>query len=468
MVRFLPCSFRLHALFYVLLCDSHATGSLNDVNIYRNHVYRFIDGLATPIGTVGTSFALPLDKEFGPYMITALPGYFEQHPDFPDVDWCPFIQNVSADILTPEEKFIACKTRPRTLPKLLDLDLLDNVVEQITTHDYTKGPTLQYFSTALLHQPISYPNEYDVKASDILPDYFQPGKAKPIPSNDDYRMTINQGIRYLDDIFGSTMQAIKDAGQWNNTIVYFTSDNGGPIYTAAAMNNYPLRGMKFTPFEGGTRVVQFMTGGWINQNVPADRRYKSDTNIFANDIAPTLLEMVGADVGFLLGGNKGAPYGNPMWKYIQNSVELEENATKPIQKVRKVIFSKEFFFDVQLNRTLKNIFTGNIPMATPRLWDPIWPKNGDLLMYVCRHYIFQLFLPIRQLCTNLLYYMIFITGIPTIVPFSRVDQMVNHWIAVFLISHQTFKKVIHYLPIVAQWKWRVKNCLKLRVDVRRT
>jgi Sulfatase len=323
-----------------------------------------------------------LDKNFGPYLTNALPGYFEQHPDFPDVDWCPYIQSVSDDVLTTEEKFIACKTRPRTLPKLLDLDLLDKVVDQITSHNYTKGPILQYFSSALLHTPISYPKEYDINASASLPEYFQPGKVKPIPTNDDYRMSINQAVRYLDDIFGSTMQAIKDAGQWNNTIVYFTSDNGGPIYTAAAMNNYPLRGMKFTPFEGGTRVVQFLTGGWLDQNLPNKRLYKSDTNIFPNDIAPTLLEMVGANSSFLLGNLKGAPYGNSLWKYIQNSVETSANVTKPKQLVRKVVISKEFFFDVQANRTMKNFYNGNKPINTPRLWDPIWPKNGDLLMYV--------------------------------------------------------------------------------------
>jgi Sulfatase len=315
-------------------------------------------------------------------MINALPGYFEQHPDFPDVDWCPFIQSVSDDVLTSEEKFIACKTRPRKLPKLLDLDLLDNVVDQITTHDYAKGPILQYFSTALIHTPVTYPKEYDVNASDRLPKYFQPGEVKPTPSNDDYRMSTNQAVRYLDDIFGSTMQAIKDAGQWNNTIVYFTTDNGGPVYLAAANNNYPLRGTKFTPFEGGLRVVQFMTGGWINQNLPENRGYKSVTNMFPNDIAPTLLEMVGADVSFLLGSNKGAPYGNPMWNYIKNSVEQIPNASKPIQKVRKVVISKEVFFDVGPNRTLKNIYTGDIPVFVPRLFDPIFPKNGDLISYV--------------------------------------------------------------------------------------
>jgi Sulfatase len=192
-----------------------------------------LDGLVPPFGIVATYFPKPLDNAFGPKLVNALPGYWEQHPDFADTDWCPYITNLSDDILTPEEKFIACKTRPRKLPKLLDLDLLDNVVDQIKTHDYSEGPILQYFATAMLHQPITYPKEYDVNASASLPEYFQPNKTKPTPGNNDFRLSINNAVRYMDDLFGSTMQAVKDAGQWNNTIVYFTTDNGGPIYTAA-------------------------------------------------------------------------------------------------------------------------------------------------------------------------------------------------------------------------------------------
>ena len=176
-----------------------------------------------------------MDRAFGPDLLNALPGYFEQSPDFNDTDWCPYIKSVSNEMLTPDEKFIACKTRPRKLPKLLDLDVLDKVVDQITTHNYSEGPILQYFCTAMVHQPQTYPKEYDVNASASLPDYFQPNKIKPTATNNDFRMSINNAVRYMDDLFGSTMQAVKDAGQWNNTIVYFTSDNGGPVYTAAGM-----------------------------------------------------------------------------------------------------------------------------------------------------------------------------------------------------------------------------------------
>jgi arylsulfatase A-like enzyme len=41
------------------------------------------------------------------------------------------------------------------------------------------------------------------------------------------RLSVANAMRFVDDVFDETMQAIKDAGQWENTIVLFTSDNGG-------------------------------------------------------------------------------------------------------------------------------------------------------------------------------------------------------------------------------------------------
>ena len=43
---------------------------------------------------------------------------------------------------------------------------------------------------------------------------------------------------------------------WENTVIVFSADNGGPIYAAGASgaNNYPLKGA-CTPAEGSARVV---------------------------------------------------------------------------------------------------------------------------------------------------------------------------------------------------------------------
>ena len=170
--------------------------------------------------------------------------------------WCEGLRNIVDGRLTEEEKSIACKTRPRTPPKHIDLDLLDNVRDQIANHNYDTGSLLQFFSTAMMHLPIAYPKEYNNDPD--LPEYFKDGFIKPPPSVDDLRYATNSAIRFLDDLFASTMQAIKDAGQWDNTIVYFTSDNGGAIYNGSANNNYPLRSSKFTPFEGTRLRITFM------------------------------------------------------------------------------------------------------------------------------------------------------------------------------------------------------------------
>jgi arylsulfatase I/J len=38
---------------------------------------------------------------------------------------------------------------------------------------------------------------------------------------------------------------------WKDTLVVITSDNGGPMYANNAANNWPLKGYKFTSWEGG-------------------------------------------------------------------------------------------------------------------------------------------------------------------------------------------------------------------------
>lgn len=52
---------------------------------------------------------------------------------------------------------------------------------------------------------------------------------------------------------------------WENSLVVFHSDNGGEIIFKGICggNNWPLRGGKFSNFEGGIRVNAFVSGGWV-------------------------------------------------------------------------------------------------------------------------------------------------------------------------------------------------------------
>ena len=57
-------------------------------------------------------------------------------------------------------------------------------------------------------------------------------------------------IRHMDEGIGQVLQALRDAGADENTIVVFTSDNGGERYS----DTWPLIGKKMDLLEGGIRV----------------------------------------------------------------------------------------------------------------------------------------------------------------------------------------------------------------------
>ena len=64
-------------------------------------------------------------------------------------------------------------------------------------------------------------------------------------------------IMALDRGVGRVLQALEDNGLDENTLVIFTSDNGGADYIGLADINQPYRGWKLTHFEGGTHVPFF-------------------------------------------------------------------------------------------------------------------------------------------------------------------------------------------------------------------
>ena len=72
----------------------------------------------------------------------------------------------------------------------------------------------------------------------------------------------------MDDAVKNITNALKWSGLWNDTLVVFTSDNGGCIgqwndtTCNGSGNNWPLRGGKRTDFEGMHIIVH-----WICQSI---------------------------------------------------------------------------------------------------------------------------------------------------------------------------------------------------------
>lgn len=52
------------------------------------------------------------------------------------------------------------------------------------------------------------------------------------------------------------VEAMVVAGLWQDTVLLFTADNGGPPYVANS--NWPMRGGKWTSWEGGTHITGLM------------------------------------------------------------------------------------------------------------------------------------------------------------------------------------------------------------------
>lgn len=93
-------------------------------------------------------------------------------------------------------------------------------------------------------------------------------------------------IEHMDDGIGKIVTALKDSGQYENTIIVFTSDNGGHIPSKA--NNGPLRDGKQSMYEGGLKVPTCIS--WSGQ---IEAGGISKNNWMTMDIYPTLLEIAG-------------------------------------------------------------------------------------------------------------------------------------------------------------------------------
>ena len=95
----------------------------------------------------------------------------------------------------------------------------------------------------------------------------------------------------MDEAIGSVINELKENGQYDNTIIYFLSDNG-----AAKSNNaspFPFKGWKGNQYEGGVKTPMIMT--WKNKIKP---NTQFNGFISSLDIFKTSLEVSNVDKSF--------------------------------------------------------------------------------------------------------------------------------------------------------------------------
>ncbi|XP_064597817.1 arylsulfatase I-like [Liolophura sinensis] len=99
-------------------------------------------------------------------------------------------------------------------------------------------------------------------------------------------------VSALDDSVGNVTRALRESGMMENSVIIFTTDNGGPAngYDGNAACNYPLRGLKNTMWEGGVRGT-----GFVYSPLLQNTGYVSSHMMHVADWLPTIYRVAGGD-----------------------------------------------------------------------------------------------------------------------------------------------------------------------------
>jgi arylsulfatase A-like enzyme len=136
------------------------------------------------------------------------------------------------------------------------------------------NPFFLYLAYNAVHAPAQAPQK------DI--DHYQ----KKYPGISKKRAILMAMLYHLDMGVGAVVDKLKDEGLWENTLLFFLTDNGGSKTMEA--NNGTLRGFKGSLYEGGVRTP------WI---VSWPAKFKGgrtiDTPVISLDLLPTTLDALG-------------------------------------------------------------------------------------------------------------------------------------------------------------------------------
>ena len=175
-----------------------------------------------------------------------------------------------------------------------DLDLIGNEAVKIIEHQPKDRPFFLYFASLAPHAPYQAPKSGEDRYADSIAD----------PTRRTYAAMISS----LDEQVGRIIKALDDRGMRDNTLIIFSSDNGGPRSAVVASgahspeeraesgvkqeslpaSNGDLRGGKGSLHEGGVRVPTIF-------NWPAKLQPRVvDEPLHMVDVMPTAMALAGA------------------------------------------------------------------------------------------------------------------------------------------------------------------------------
>nr|CAD7194792.1 unnamed protein product [Timema douglasi] len=188
----------------------------------------------------------------------------------------------------------------------------NEAVKLIDSHNFSR-PLFLYLAHAAVHSSNPY---------------------NPLPAPDsvvskyahlqDYTRQRFAGVLHkLDESVGKVVAALQKRGLLQNSIVVFTTDNGGPAagFNINAASNWPLRGVKNTLWEGGVRGAALI---WSPRLVKSGR--VASQLFHMTDWLPTLYSAAGGDLSHL-----GDIDGLNAWESLSN--DSPSNRTQVLHNI---------------------------------------------------------------------------------------------------------------------------------------
>ncbi len=148
-------------------------------------------------------------------------------------------------------------------------------VRFLREHD-GRRPFFLYVAFNAPHQPLQVPDEYKAPYANL--------------PEGDQRRTYAGMVAAMDEAIGQIVDALDAKGLRENTLIVFSSDNGG-LNPGVISSNGPLRGQKSQLYEGGVRVPAF--AAWKGHLEPGTT---VDAPLHMVDWYPTLLKLAGASL----------------------------------------------------------------------------------------------------------------------------------------------------------------------------
>lgn len=257
---------------------------------------------------------------------------------------------------------------PYKNPKLKDGPQGEYLTDRLTQEsirfikEKKKAPFFLFLSFYTVHTPIQpnkqYVNKFKQKKQQLQLTQTKVknelyGRTNLIQKNPAYASMLYA----LDKNIGRLIQCLKEEGLYDDTLIVFTSDNGGlstlknPTKRLAPTAVFPLRGGKGWLYEGGIRVPLLI------KNTGKTKHKEIDTPVVGHDLYPTLLSMSkiechnrsldGKDLSYLFSDERGVSsqaYDRTLYWYYPH---YHGSGWRPGAAVRKGDWKLLYFYETQ-------------------------------------------------------------------------------------------------------------------------